>query len=78
MSTTVVSPRREALRDDQVEQLERVAARALVALAAPDDRAQPVRGDDLVGLEPRARPVRLPRRRRADEHDEARIRQPHS
>ena len=71
-------PAGEALRHDQVEQLERVAARTLVALAAPDDRAQAVGGDDLVGLEPRARPVRLPRRRRADEHDEARIRQPHS
>ena len=71
-------PTGEALRHDQVEQLERVAARALVALAATDDRAQAVGGDDLVGLEPRARPVRLPRRRRADQHDEARIRQPHS
>ena len=71
-------PAGEALRHDQVEQLERVAARALVALAAPHDRAQPVGGDDLVGLEPRPRPVRLPRRRRADQHDEARIRQPHS
>ena len=56
----------------------RLLAHPLVALAAPDDRAQPVGGDHLVGFEPRARPRRLARRRRAHEHDEARIRQPHS
>ena len=40
----------------------------------PDDGAQPVRRDDLVGVEPRGGPVRLAGRRRADENDEARDR----
>ena len=56
---------RSRLADDQVEHLEGVAAGALVALARADDRAQPVRGDDLVGVEPRGRPVRLARARSA-------------
>jgi hypothetical protein len=67
----------QPLGDDQVEHLERVAARALVALTHPDHRAQPVGGDDLVGEEVLLRPCRLPRRRRADEHDEAGVRQTH-
>ena len=69
-------PAAQPLGDDQVEHLERVAARALVALAEPDHRAQPVRRDDLVGGEPARGPVRLPRRRGPDEHDEARIGEP--
>src|SRR5215217_5024218 len=66
-------PPAQALGDDQVEHLERVAAGALVALAGPDDGAEPVGRDDLVGMEPRVRPVRLAGRGRADQHDEARI-----
>ena len=77
-SITVVSRRAHPLGDDQVEHLERVAARALVALAGADDRAQPVRGDDLVGVEPLARPVRLAGGGGADEHDEARVGEPHA
>ena len=75
VSTTVVSPRAEPLGDDQVEQLERVAARPLVALARSRRPHAAGRGDDLVGVEPRARPRRLARRRRAHEHDEAGVRQ---
>ena len=66
----------QPLGHDQVEHLERVAARALVALARADHGAQPVRRHDLIGVEPRVRPVRLARCGRPDEHDEARIRQP--
>ena len=76
VSTTVVRPRRSRLRDDQVEHLERVAARALVALARPDHRPQAIRGHDLVGVEPRPRPRRLARPGRPDEHDEAGVGQP--
>src|SRR4029079_18684739 len=57
VSITVVSRRGEPLGDDEVEDLERVTARALVALARTDHRAQPVRGHDLVGGEPLPRPV---------------------
>src|ERR671914_1291045 len=59
--------------DDEVEQLEGVAARTLGPLAGADHLAQPVGRDDLIRVEPLARPVRLPGRRRADEHDEARV-----
>ena len=66
----------QPLGDDQVEHLERVAARALVALAQPHDGTQAVRGDDLLVGEPGARPVRLPGRRGPDQHDEAGIGKP--
>jgi hypothetical protein len=52
-------PSREALGDDQVEHLEGVAARALVALAATDRGAQRVRGDDLAIVEPARGPLGL-------------------
>jgi hypothetical protein len=64
-------PPLQALRDDQVEHLERVTAGALVALAEPDGRPQAVRGDDLIRVEPLGGPMRLARGRRSDEHDEA-------
>ena len=78
VSITVVSPR--ARRFATIRSSSSNASRLARWSRSPraDDRAQAVGGDDLVGLEPRARPVRLPRRRRADQHDEARIRQPHS
>ena len=65
----------QAPLDDQVEDVEGVLARADVALAGADDGAQAVGRDDLVGVEPVGRPVRLARRGRADEDDEARVRQ---
>ena len=43
-----------------LEQLERVLARPLIALAGADHRAQPVRRDDLVRREPRPRPWLFP------------------
>ena len=66
-------PARQPLGDDELEQLERVLRRALVALAGADDGAQAVGGDDLLGREPLRRPVRLARPAGADEHDEAGI-----
>jgi hypothetical protein len=74
VSTTVVSPPAQPLRHDQVEQLERVAARALVALTGADHRPQAIGGHDLIGVEPRLRPSRLACPRRADEHDETGVR----
>jgi hypothetical protein len=70
-------PPREPLGDDELEYLEGVPAGALVALTRADDRAQPVRGDDLIGRERVGGPVRLAGRGGADEHDEARIGQAH-
>ena len=66
----------QALVDDQLEQLERVARRALVAFAGPDDGAQAVRRDDLLGREPLRGPLRLARAARTDEHDERWVRKP--
>ena len=63
----------QALRDDQVEHLERVAARALVALARADHRPQAIRGHDLVRVEPGGRPRRLARPGRPDQDHEAGI-----
>ena len=74
-SMTVVSRAPQPLVDDEVEDVEGVLARADVALAGADDGAQAVGRDDLVGVEPVGRPVRLARRRRPDEDDEARVRQ---
>ena len=73
VSITVVSLRAKPLGDDELEQLERVLRRALVALAGADDGAQAVRRDDLLGREPLRRPVRLAGAAGADEHDEAGI-----
>jgi hypothetical protein len=66
-------PAPQPLGHDQVEDLERVAAGALVALGRADDGAQAVRGDDLVGVEPLRRPLGLARPAGADQHDEARV-----
>ena len=68
-------PAPQAPLDDEVEDVEGVLARADVALAGADDGAQAVGRDDLVGVEPVGRPVRLAGRRRAHEDDEARVRQ---
>ena len=69
-------PAREALLHDQVEHLEGVAARPLVAVPAPDGRAERVGRDDLLGREPLRGPVRLARRGGSDQDDEAGIGQP--
>ena len=66
----------QPLGHDEVEHLERVAAGPHIALAGADDGAQALGGDDLVGMEELARPVRLARAARPDEHDEAGVGQP--
>jgi len=69
-------PAPHPLGDDQLEELERVPARAQVVLARADHRAQPIRRDDLLGSEPLVRPLRLARCRRPHQHHEARVGQP--
>ncbi len=62
--------------DDEVEDLERRRAGALVALPGTDHRPQTVGRDHLIRSERVGRPGRLPASRRADEHDETGIREP--
>ena len=69
-------PSPEARRDDGLEEGEGVGRGVEVVRAAPDDAAQGVRADDLLGAVP-LRPRRLPRARGADEHHECRVGERH-
>ena len=63
----------EPALDDEVEHGERVLARALIVFAEADDGAQAVGRHHLLRTEPLSGPMRLPRSRRADENQQARI-----
>ena len=68
--------RRQALADDEVEQLERVGGRGLVVLVVGDQAPAEVGRDHLGRLEPLARERRLARAADADEDDEAQLGHP--
>ena len=74
-STTVVRPAASRRSSCPVEDRERRARRLLVRLVAGDDRAERVRREDRVGREQARGERGLAGTRRADQHDEARLRQ---
>jgi hypothetical protein len=69
-------PARQPLGHDELEDLEGVAAGALVALARAHDGAQPIRRDDVTAVELLTGPPRLASRGGADENDQAGTGQP--